>query len=338
MRSILLLITALLLCCSGASAGGSGKYGGEDLSVGVGGRALGLGGAYSALAGDVTAGYWNPAGLTQLGYPQLALMHEQRFGGLVNFDFGAFALPLGATSTLGLSVIRFGVDDIHNTTNAWVDANHDGIVQSGEIDESKITSYNAAQWAFYLSYAGTASPAIAYGANLKILRRTLATTAATGIGFDLAVRYRATDALTLGANLQDVTTTLVAWNDGTNEFITPTLKLGSAYRFSLLGGDLSPAFDVDLRFENRRTASNAHLGAVSFDFHEGLEYAYQRTAAIRVGYSELATVTVGAGLHISKLDIDYAYAPRNADKAVDDTHRISLIFTFEAPQFARSAE
>ena len=42
-----------------------GKYAGEFLSIGVGGRALGMGGAYVALANDVTAGYYNPAGLAQ---------------------------------------------------------------------------------------------------------------------------------------------------------------------------------------------------------------------------------------------------------------------------------
>ena len=55
-----------------------------------------LGGAYAALANDVTAGYWNPAGLSNMMYPQIILMHDERFGGLVNYDYGAAATPLGA--------------------------------------------------------------------------------------------------------------------------------------------------------------------------------------------------------------------------------------------------
>src|SRR5271167_1887126 len=53
------------------------KYAGEFIAIGVGGRALGLGGAYAALANDVTAGYWNPAGLSDLAYPQFILMHDE---------------------------------------------------------------------------------------------------------------------------------------------------------------------------------------------------------------------------------------------------------------------
>jgi hypothetical protein len=42
------------------------KYAGEFLSIGIGGRALGMGSAAVALASDVTAGYWNPAGLVNV--------------------------------------------------------------------------------------------------------------------------------------------------------------------------------------------------------------------------------------------------------------------------------
>src|SRR5712671_6463697 len=76
------------------------KYAGEFIAIGVGGRALGLGGAYAALANDVTAGYWNPAGLSRIMYPQITLMHDERFGDLVNYDYGAVAIPMGPASSL----------------------------------------------------------------------------------------------------------------------------------------------------------------------------------------------------------------------------------------------
>ncbi len=321
-----------------AFSAGTAKYAGEFIAIGVGGRALGLGGAYSALVNDVTAGYWNPAGLSYLQYPQLALMHDERFGGLENYDYGAFALPVGTSSTLGLSVIRLGVDEIANTSQAWTDLNHDGIPESNEIDYSKITYFNAADWAFYLSYAHTASPTFSYGANIKFIRRTLSAISATGVGFDLAVRYSPMKNLALGLNVQDASTTLIAWNDGTNELVSPTFKFGSAFLVDALGGQFAPAVDIDVRFENRQMASNAHLGAMSCDFHEGLEYSYQHLAALRVGYSELGSLNFGAGIHLPKFDIDYSYARYNGQDQLGDTHRISLMFTFEAPQFARKAE
>ena len=64
------------------------KYGGEFMATGYGGRALAMGGASVAGAGDVTAAYWNPAGLMRMTYPEIGLMHEARFGGLLSYNYG----------------------------------------------------------------------------------------------------------------------------------------------------------------------------------------------------------------------------------------------------------
>src|SRR5512135_545573 len=82
------------------------KYAGEFLTLGVGGRALAMGGATVALANDVTAGYWNPAALALIDYPEMMLMHNEQFAGLVNNDYGAVAIPFGTDASLALSVIR----------------------------------------------------------------------------------------------------------------------------------------------------------------------------------------------------------------------------------------
>jgi len=325
----------ILLSLNTAFPASVAKYAGEFISIGVGGRALGLGGAYAAIADDVTAGYWNPAGLSKLNYPQLILMHDERFGGLENYDYGAFALPAGQNATLGLSVIRLGVDNIANTQSAWTDLNHDGIPQSNEIDYSKITYFNAADWAMYLSYAHAASERFSYGANLKLIRRENGVSSATGVGFDVAAQYSATDHLMLGANVQDITTTLVAWNTGTNELISPTVKLGSAYAINAFEGRFLPAFDVDIRFEDRQSASNAHLGAMSFDFHTGIEFEYKNLVALRAGYSDIGSLNLGAGIHLPKFDIDYSFAKFDGTDQIGNTHRISLTFTLEADQFRR---
>ncbi len=306
------------------------------MAIGVGGRALGLGGAYVAVAGDVTAGYWNPAGLSSLSYPQFTLMHDERFGGLVNYDYGAVALPAGASASFAFSIIRLGVDNIANTLNAWNDLNKDGIPESNEIDYSRITYFNAADWAFYLSYAKKVSPNFSYGANIKLLRRENGESGATGVGFDVGAQYHPSDKLALGATVQDITTTLVAWNTGTNELITPTLKLGSAYTIDALDGRFTPAFDVDMRFEDRASASNAHIGAVSMDFHTGLEFDFKNVVALRTGYSDIGSLNIGAGIHLPKFDIDYTFAKFDGDDELGNTHRISITFTLAAEQFHRS--
>jgi hypothetical protein len=318
-----------------------GKYAGEFISIGVGGRALALGSANVALANDVTAGYWNPAGLSRIMYPQFILMHDEQFGNLVNNDYGAVAIPFGATTTLGLSVIRVGVDDIANTSNAGVDANGNVTYDPNKftrIDPNRVTYFNAADWAVYLTYSKKSSDDFSYGANVKFIRRDLGDHGATGVGFDLGLLYSPMENLTLGMNAQDITTTLVAWDTGRNELITPTLRLGGAYFISALSGRFAPVVDADLRFENRRSASTTHLGAASLDLHGGLEYQFKNLVALRVGYSDVKQLTMGAGLHFPKLSIDYSFAKFDGVNQLDNTHRISIMFTLESEQYKRDAE
>lgn len=336
------LLVALLVLAPAAGAGtGVAKYAGEFISLGVGGRALGLGGAYVALANDVTAGYWNPAGLARIAYPQMTLMHDERFGSLVNYDYGAVAFPLGPRSSLGFSLMRLGIDDIPDTRNAGVDINGNltyDPTQFSRVDPNRVTYFNAADWALYMTYARSYSDDFSYGANVKVIRRELGDHSATGIGVDLGVWYTPFDDLLLGANLQDITTTFLAWDTGTNELIAPTMKVGSAYFIEAFGGRFAPAVDFDIRFENRRSASMAHLGPVSVDLHTGVEFAFRDLVALRVGYSDIKQLTLGAGIHLPKLNIDYSFMKFDQTEQLGNTHRISLTFTLETDQFRRAGE
>lgn len=333
-RSWFVLTAVVLPFTTASAATGVAKYAGEFISLGVGGRALGMGGAFVALANDVTAGYWNPAGLSHINYPQVALMHDEQFGSLVNYDYGAVALPFGTNASWGLSVIRLGVDDIPDTRNAGVFV--DGVFS--RVDPDRVTYFNASDWAFYLTYSKKQSDDFSYGANVKIIRRELGDASATGIGFDIGLWYTPFDNLVLGANLQDITTTLMAWNTGTNELISPNLKVGSAYFIEAWGGKFAPAVDFDIRFENRRYASTLNLGPVSMDLHTGLEYQFKELVAFRVGYSDVKQMTFGAGVQLPKLNVDYTFAKFAAKDALASTHRISLTLTLQSEQFRRTGD
>ena len=317
-----------------------GKYAGEFMAIGVGGRALGMGGAFVAVANDVTSGYYNPAGLANLNYPQISLMHAEHFGDLVNYDYGAAAIPFGTDMSFGLSIMRLGVDGIPDTRNAAYDANNDGIVdiRSDRLDYSKITEFSDQDWAFYLTFAKRHSENFYWGASIKIIRRDIAEFNATGVGFDIGAFYMPIQNLYLGANIQDVTTTLVAWSTGRNELISPTAKIGAAYKFEILGGTVMPAVDFDIRFEDRRYSAYGNLGPISFDTHAGLEYTFKNLFSVRGGYNDVKQFTVGAGIKLPKLNIDYSFA-RFSESEIErlpDTHRISLILTLEEPRFLRT--
>ncbi|MBN1398357.1 MAG: PorV/PorQ family protein [Bacteroidetes bacterium] len=335
LKSILILLFAF----QAASAQHIAKYAGEFLSIGVGGRALGLGGAYTALAYDASAAYWNPAALARLNYPEFMLMHDERYGGIVNYDFGAAAVPYGENTTFALSLMRLGVDGIPDSRFALVDGNQNGVLDSTDfIDPDRISYFNSADWALYLTYSKRLSFNLTYGINFKILYRNLSVATATGFGFDIGVLYIPQENWYIAANLQDVTTTLVAWTTGTNELISPTLKLGTVYFFNLFNGRFAPTFDVDVRFEGREYASAAHLGPVSLDPHFGIEFDYKNTAALRVGYSDVKQLTLGAGLHFRMLDIDYSFAKFGTENDLGDTHRISLRVVLREQKFARATE
>lgn len=314
-----------------------GKYAGEFLAIGVGGRALGLGGAHVALASDATSGYWNPAALTRIQYPEIVLMHDERFGNLLNYDFAAVAIPYGTKASLGLSILRLGVDGIPDTRNAWVDANGNGLFDdNNRPDYEKVTYFNTADWAIFLTYAQQYSSTLSYGANVKLIRKDIAEHSAVGVGFDIGFLYNPFNNFFVGLNAQDITTTFVAWSTGRNELITPTLKLGSAYVVELLGGRLTPTVDFDVRFENRRFASIANLGPMSIDPRAGVEFDFKDIAALRIGYSDIKQFTVGVGVHLRKLDVDYSFARFGTQSDnLGDTHRISLRLILQEDRFAR---
>ncbi len=345
-RKILLIFAALLFSIISLNAQTKiSKYAGEFMAIGVGGRALGMGGTFVAIANDVTSGYYNPAGLANINYPQISLMHSEQFGNLVNYDYGAVAIPFQEDMSFGLSVIRLGIDGIPDTRNALIDG-QTGLPISdinniyARLDYDKITQFSNQDWAFYLTFAKRQSDNFYWGANIKIIRRDIAEYSAMGVGFDVGAFYMPMENLYLGANAQDITTTLVAWSTGLNELVSPTLKLGSAYKYPIefIGGYVMPAVDCDVRFENRRYSAQFNLGPVSFDFHAGVEFNIENLVYVRGGYSDVKQFTVGAGVKLPKLNIDYSFA-RFSQSEVDrlpDSHRISIILTLEEPRFLRT--
>jgi len=350
-RKVLFTFSALLLSFTSLNAQTViSKYAGEFMAIGVGGRALGMGGAFVAVANDVTSGYYNPAGLANVNYPQLSLMHSEQFGNLVNYDYGAVTIPFQEDMSFGLSIMRLGVDGIPDTRNALYDGNDPNRTPiydpnfiynpNARLNYAAITQFSNQDWAFYLTFAKRQSENFYWGANIKVIRRDLAEYSATGIGFDVGAFYMPMENLYLGANAQDITTTLVAWSTGRNELVSPTLKLGSAYKYPIefLGGYIMPAVDCDVRFENRRFSAQLNVGPVSFDFHSGLELNIENLVYIRGGYSDVKQFTIGAGVKLPKLNIDYSFA-RFSESEIDrlpDSHRISLILTLEEPRFLRT--
>ena len=287
-----------------------------------------MGSAYSALANDVSAGYWNPAGLAQIEYPQIMLMHSEQFDGVVNYNYGSFAMPLGTNRSLGIGLIRLGVDDIFVTklTNPELKL---GATNKPYVERT----ISDAEYALFLSYALRKSPKWSWGANVKIIHKSLGDYSAWGLGFDLATILKPVGDLQIGLNLQDLTTTVLAWNTGAREIIIPTLKVGAAYPLQLkgLGGYMAPAVDFDIRFEGRDYAAQFAAGPVSVDSHLGWEYQFRDVVALRLG-SDIGNFTAGAGIVWQKLQFDYAFLSHDD---LGNSHRVSAKLSFDNPKSRR---
>ena len=318
MRKILVFFVLMLLLQHSFGSGFK-KYAAEFLNSGVGSRALAMGGAFAAVANDVTAGYWNPSGLVNARGFQLQFMHANQFTSSVQYDYFAASNQFESGTTLGFSLIRLGVDDIKNSRNALL-----GELISDGLDYSKITNFNVADFAFIFSYAKRYNERFSYGANVKLIYRDFDTESALGIGFDVGAQYYLAQNLLLGLTFRDVTTTMMAWSTSEKEFIPPSLRPGLSYRYDIESLDLylQPAVDMNILFEGREYAAQFNVGPVSFDTFWGAEIGFKDLMFLRLGYDDLSRFNGGVGFSITKLAVDYSYM--NYDRELGNVHRISF--------------
>jgi len=308
------------------------KFSNEFLKIGVGARALGMSNAFIATADDVTSGYWNPAGLANMENDfQFSFMHSEYFAGIANYDYAAFATRIDSMSTLGFSFIRFGVDDIPNTT-LLIDAN-------GNIDFNRVTSFTAADYAGIISYSRKSkTEGLTYGGNVKVIRRIIGDfSQAWGFGLDVGAQYR-TSKWTFAAVGRDVTSTFNAWTSDLNqetkdvfaltgneipentvEVTLPELVLGVNRKF-IFSDKIGMRAEVNLRttFDGKRNVL-VKSDPISIDPNIGFEVTYDNFIFLRGGVGNFQRTTdidgdrtttyqpnFGLGVSFSYFNIDYA--------------------------------
>ncbi len=307
------------------------NYSNEFLNIGVDAAALGMSKAVVATSKDVNSIYWNPAGLTNIEDKQGSLMHASYFAGIATYNFGAFAMPIDDESAVAVSIIRFGVDDILNTTQL--------IDSDGNINYDNISLFSATDYAFNFAYGRKLLfKELSFGVNAKIVRRIIGDFASSwGFGFDAGIQFKK-GSWDVGLMLRDITTTYNVWSIDEDEFATiqnaipdenqelpetteitkPKAQFGIAKTFALSRSfNLVSELDLNMRFAQTNDVINTSF--VSIDPALGFQLDYQKMAFLRLGIGNFQKTTefdnstsvsmqpnLGIGFKYKGIQVDYA--------------------------------
>lgn len=293
------------------------KWAGEFEALDVSARAVGMGGAYLALADDPAAIYYNPAGTLGEGSRAVAFMHAENFEGVVKSDF------LGGThgsssEGIGLALIRHGVSGIHLTQLPDTTRPPDDLNRPERVGEA-----NAAWWTLYFNYSRRLGRA-QLGSNLKAIYGQMGKGYSFGMGVDLGLRYAPTDGLAVGVRARNLTSSPLVWSTGTREWIIPRLGLGMAQRFGFGAHRLNLVVDLDLNFEGLDSGSGLGFGRLGIEEKLGVEYLFRDRLALRAG-SYRGCLTLGVGGSYQGYYLDYAFQQGSFPntKELGGSHKLS---------------
>ena len=307
------------------------NYSNEFLNIGVDASALGMSKSVVATTSNVNSIYWNPAGLVGIEDYQGSLMHASYFAGIANYNHAAFAMPIDKNSALGISIIRFGVDDILNTTEL--------IDSQGNIDFNRISLFSAADYAFNIAYArNLIFKDLKFGVNAKIIRRIIGDFASSwGFGFDAGVQFERSN-WKFGLMVRDLSTTFNSWSINqtafdqiknaipgqnqelpeTTEITKPKVQLGAAKNWQI-GRYFTLLTEVDLNMRFLKTNDLIASDFVSIDPAIGFQLDFDQIVYLRAGVGNFQYITefndskslsiqpnFGVGFQYNGIQIDYA--------------------------------
>lgn len=178
MRVLFLIVSLLFVAGQGvvSQVTKTGTTAAKFLSIGVGGRANAMGGAFSAVAGDASALYWNPAGIHALGEYQAMATNTSLFNDLdINLRYLALVLPAGSLGSFGLSVTAINYGEMMVTTEYYPEG-------TGE-------QFSAGSYALALSFTRSITDNFAVGLTVKYIRENIRNSYADGIAFDVGTLF-----------------------------------------------------------------------------------------------------------------------------------------------------
>jgi hypothetical protein len=271
---------------------------------------------------------------------------------MAQFDYIGFGYKANDSLSLGVSIIRFGVDDIPNTLNL-VDPN-------GNVNYDRVSYFSVADYAFLFSLAKKSKiQNLVWGANLKIIYRKQGEFArAYGFGFDFGAKYFI-KTWKFGAILKDATSTFNMWifNEElfketyittnneipTNslELTLPKLIIGTAKEFKFSDKIyLLAEMDFDFNFDGEHH-SLIKAKPLSIDPHLGFQMSYLQNVFVRAGVDKFQVIddfdknnklilqpSLGIGFRFYNFSLDYALTDVGDLTIAPVSHIFSIKYAF----------
>jgi len=321
MKKTMILFLSLLLCLPlfAQSVSKVGTTAATFLNIDVGARAVSMGGAFTTLANDASAVYWNPAGLARLDRAEAMFNHTEWLAD-IRFNFAAIVIPLQQMGTFGASATFLTMDDMEVTTTEYPDGN-------GEF-------FSAGSYAFALSYANKLTDRFSIGGSVKYVRENIYHCSASGIALDVGTLFETQfNGLMIGMSISNYGTkmkmsgidllvpadydpSIAGNNDALNaDFQTDGFDMPLMFRVGLGMDVLKGAGDSNLYLAVDALHPNDDVEYLNI----GAEYLFHNMVALRGGYRSLfgsedseEGLTLGGGVKyrvmgFTEIRLDYAY-------------------------------
>lgn len=315
-----LKIFAIVLLLSSTQAFSQNKVGttaAPFLGIAAGPRAIGMGGAFTAVANDPSALYWNPSGISRTGQTSFLLEHTNYLVG-TSFNYFAGVIAIDQDNAIGLAV----TDLDYGSSNVTTVSQPDG---TGE-------TWSASDWAIGLTYSRNLTDRFSIAGTAKMIMQNIWNESATGWALDAGVLYITPfnnmkigmEIANFGTDMRMQGTDLLVSYDpapsmgGNNkdipaEYYTNSYPLPLIFRVGL-------AMNVIHSGENRLTlaADAIHPSNELQSMNVGAEYAWDNLLFVRAGYKSLFLpnsqegLTLGVGIRYQVLmhliiKLDYGY-------------------------------
>lgn len=331
-----LLAVIILQPVSAQQVTKTGTTAAKFLSIGIGPRANSMGGAFSSIANDASASYWNPAGIANINEMQGIFTYTQMFAD-IKVNYYGIVIPAGPLGTFGASVTALNVGEMEVTTEYYPEG-------TGE-------KFSAGSYAFTFSYARFITEDFAVGANIKYVREDIYNSSASGVCFDIGTVFKtpfygirfASSIANYGSKMQMEGDDLLIRHDpdvqraGNNETIDAYYKTD---QFELpLRLQVGISRDFQIMDEHRFTLAVDAIHPNDNDqwINLGGEISlFNDLFTIRGGYKTLFLkdtqegLTFGAGvkyegLKYLRISVDYAYQKM---KYLDNMHSFGVVLGF----------